>query len=311
MRCKICNNEENNKLYTVKERMLNEGDSFRYMWCAHCGTLQRIDEVENIGKYYAQSYEPFNKRSNQIWLPQTIKKKYVQIMTHVHLPEGIAFLMRGLGKSGLSNLYQSEITTEATLLDVGAGNGTWGHQMAQLGFKNPVCVDKFYEGSIYKDIEFVKGEIFDLKDTYDIITFHHAFEHMDAPRAILTKVREMLSESGICIIRIPVCGCEAWEEYHENWFQIDAPRHLFLYTEKAIGILCSETGLRVEKICYDSMPSQFYISKAYRDTGKSYSEIRRESGILKKMRYCKKTFHANHTHRGDQAIFYIRKEKQK
>ena len=55
-RCKICRNSKNNKIYIVHERMLNNGNTFQYLFCDRCGTLQLIDEVVDIGKYYQEDY---------------------------------------------------------------------------------------------------------------------------------------------------------------------------------------------------------------------------------------------------------------
>lgn len=288
--------------------MLNRGETFQYVYCSKCGTLQLISSVPNISEFYSESYTPFNKEYKDIIMPQWLRGKYVSIMTHIKLPESLLYFYRGLNNSGLHNLYQSKVTIDNSLLDIGAGNGAWGHQMAQLGFKNVCCVDKYYNGTTFDDIKFIHGEIFDVSGKYEIITFHHSFEHMENPKAILATVNNLLSDRGVCIIRIPVCNCEAWEEYHENWYQIDAPRHLFLYTEYAIQQLCKESGLYIEKVCYDSLPSQFFISKEYRDTNKSFSEILLSTKIYQRILNCPKTFKANRNHRGDQAIFYIRKQ---
>lgn len=38
--CKICKNRDHNEIYYVRERQLNKGDIFEYLYCAKCGTLQ-------------------------------------------------------------------------------------------------------------------------------------------------------------------------------------------------------------------------------------------------------------------------------
>ena len=61
-KCKICGNTRGNKIYLVRERMLNMGHSFRYIYCKSCHTLHLIDPVKSIADYYAKDYEPFTKK---------------------------------------------------------------------------------------------------------------------------------------------------------------------------------------------------------------------------------------------------------
>ena len=46
-RCKICGNIDGNIIYNVKERILNKGDVFAYLHCAHCGTLMLNEPIED------------------------------------------------------------------------------------------------------------------------------------------------------------------------------------------------------------------------------------------------------------------------
>ena len=46
------------------------------------------------------------------------------------------------------------------------------------------------------------------------------------------------------MIRIPVMGTKAWNIYRENWFSLDAPRHLHIQTLESMEILSSKTGLK-------------------------------------------------------------------
>ena len=57
-RCKICGNIDGNIIYNVKERILNKGDVFAYLHCAHCGTLDnrtlRYFNVEGADRGYVK-----------------------------------------------------------------------------------------------------------------------------------------------------------------------------------------------------------------------------------------------------------------
>ena len=53
-KCRICGNRKGNEIYKCKDRRLtlSGGGIFRYLFCAHCGTLSLVDVPEDMGKYY-------------------------------------------------------------------------------------------------------------------------------------------------------------------------------------------------------------------------------------------------------------------
>lgn len=191
------------------------------------------------------------------------------------------------------------------------GNGRWLNVLSQWGFNNLTCIDLFCENSPFKSINFRQCDIRTLDESvkYDCITFNHSFEHMAYPDEILLKVKKLLSANGVCLIRIPVCECEAWKRYKENWYQVDAPRHYYLYTERAINDLCARHGLKITKVVYDSGLTQFINSEYYQNTNLSLKEIQEKSRIEKtsEIKAFKKVRNRlNRTGKGDQAAFYIR-----
>jgi hypothetical protein len=97
-----------------------------------------------------------------------------------------------------------------------------------------------------------------------------------------------------------------WHNYKEHWFQIDAPRHSFIYSIKSINYLCQSHKLKVDKIFFDSTSKQFLYSERYKkglaidDT--SFSYTKKENKY-----YREKAKSLNDKHQGDQACFYIKK----
>jgi hypothetical protein len=109
-----------------------------------------------------------------------------------------------------------------------------------------------------------------------------------------------------CVVRVPVIPNIAWEEYRENWFQIDAPRHIFIPSIDTMTRLCKPVGFEIWGIIYDSTPKQFYISEQYRQ-GIPMLKQKDRIDPKKMAEYERRTAIANKTGRGDQAIFILRK----
>ena len=305
--CKICGNNVNNTFFHVQERQLNRGGEFLYLYCERCGTLQLDEKVSNIGDYYPKDYYSFHlKETRKILLPKNIKKKCVTAISNCSykIPFTVESILRDSHIS-LGFLIATNVKLKSAILDVGGGNGKWLNALSHWGFQNLTCIDLYCENA-FSGVKFIQCDIRDLDDMtkYDLITFHHSFEHMEEPESVLDKVNKLLNPSGVCIIRIPVCECEAWNIYHENWYQIDAPRHTFLYTERSMRMLCERVGLTISRVIYDSKPGQFFISEEYKNTDLNLKEIDKKTK-LKRMIFRKRTWDANKSGKGDSAAFYI------
>jgi predicted SAM-dependent methyltransferase len=132
-------------------------------------------------------------------------------------------------------------------------------KLAGSGFNHLFGIDPFIEDDIVYDlpdnkrINIYKKELFDLEEVFDIIMLNHSLEHMLEQEKVLAYVNSILSETGVCIIRIPTVSSYLWKKYRENWYSLDAPRHIFLHSIDSINRLCQKCGFRVLKITYDSL----------------------------------------------------------
>ena len=169
-------------------------------------------------------------------------------------------------------------------------------------------VDPFISGDILlqNGISIVKKSLFELNGVFDLVMCHHSLEHMAQPLRVLDKMHELVKPKGYAIIRIPVADCLAWRQYGVNWYQLDAPRHLYLHTVKSMTLLSDEVGFEVVDIEYDSTESQFLNSELY---SRNIPLKDREDNPFSRQeieKYRAKAIELNHLMQGDQACFYLR-----
>jgi SAM-dependent methyltransferase len=200
---------------------------------------------------------------------------------------------------------------QARVLDVGCGSGRLVLDLKKLGYENLLGVDLFIPKAIDygNGVRVMKGGLEDLAGTtWDVIMFHHSFEHMPDPARVLRLTADLLSPNGHCLIRIPVVA-SAWEQYRADWVQLDAPRHLFLQTEKSFQLLAHGAGLRMYKVIYDSNEFQFWASELYgRDIPLrqvSAREVKSLLGAAQMGEYRRRALEMNDRGVGDQAAFYL------
>src|SRR5690606_8452268 len=136
--------------------------------------------------------------------------------------------------------------------------------LKETGCKNLTGIDPYLKADIITpNVKIYKKHIEELTGKWDFIMLNHSFEHMENPMVILSKIHDILNEGGICMIRIPVSSSDAWEQYKENWVQLDAPRHIFLHSRKSMELLSKNVGLEIFNVFYDSGAFQFWGSEQY------------------------------------------------
>jgi len=309
--CKICHNLSGNNFLAVPEMMIGTQQFFEYLVCPKCCSLQLLDPPSCIADYYPANYYSYTKNvrlkssRNLKGLRRTaamrkhlgndhLLDKLVALGSRVYFP----WLKRGL------------VNLDSKILDVGCGSGFLVQEMSNYGFTRLLGIDAFlpHELEFHADTVAVRNVgLEDLEDgDFDLIMFHHSFEHLDKPLSILQQASERLAASGTILIRTPVADSFAFRTYKQNWVQIDAPRHLYVYSVQGLKGLALEIGLNVEDIVFDSNSFQFAGSECYKkglplnavDTLFSRRQIQAFQGEAERL---------NAIGDGDSACFYIKR----
>lgn len=313
--CIICGNHKNNVMYEVGEMMFGTGEKFDYFQCLECSCLQIVKIPENISSYYPSNYYSFNI------IPAVEKVKMLQ-SSFQFKGSGIAGRLISKiipgGKKAIYDFLSKELSNgsisfESSILDVGTGNGELLNMFASLGFKNLCGIDPYISGNILRDngVRLLKSRLTELDGKYDIIMFNHSLEHIYEQTETMKALFNLLTDSGVCIVRMPLISSYAWDHYGVNWCHIEAPRHFILHSVKSMEILCRNNGFEITDVVWDSSESQFIGSERH-IAGKGllqfpYSIIYRLIHFNKIRGYRKKAKELNRQKRGDQACFIIRK----
>jgi len=202
------------------------------------------------------------------------------------------------------------------VLDVGSGAGSLLFYMRGLGFTNLEGVDPYIDADMeFERIAIHKAQLSDLDGLHDLVMFHHSLEHMPDPVVALKEAARLTKVGKHILIRVPVAGTYAWRTYKMNWVQFDAPRHIFLHTEKSIKILANQAGLVLERVLYDSSAFQFWGSEQYlKDIPlRSNESLAKPGGRVlfsenEIARFEEKAMALNITGDVDQACFFLRRQ---
>lgn len=313
--CRICGNEAGNRPFVAREMMYGTRETFDYFECGGCGTLQIAEVPSDLARHYPSGYYSYSpaKPLKGHFRRFTRNLKYRYILFNEGWLGGFLYRRKPDPYGVLRSYSKIGVTKASRILDVGCGSGRDLHKLREHGFENLLGVDPYLPASIRygNGLEVRKCELSEVGGRWDVVYFNHVFEHLPDPAASLAVVASMLAPGGHCVLRIPVVPCHAWDTYGPDWVQLDAPRHLYTFSGKAIAILAAGAGLELdERMTYrDSPADQFWGSELYRRgvslvDGAANLKVHFSRKELQRYREMARELNAKGT--GDQAVFFLR-----
>lgn len=279
MTCRICSNGSGNVAYRVREMHLGLREWFDYFQCAQCGCLQISDFPPDMAKYYPPRYYSFAPPSRvdpprthrlRDWARRTRDRYAIAERGMVGRILYAGWPNRGLRRSmgarfpggGAKGL---RLGRRSRILDVGCGSAALLLELQAAGFDRLVGIDAFLDDDLAYPggLRVLKRTIHEMSGRWDVIMFHHSFEHIPDPQATLSAAAKLLAPDGACLVRLPLVSSAAWERYGVNWVQLDAPRHFFLHSIESLKRVAGQAQMEISKIVHDSGSLQFFGSELY------------------------------------------------
>lgn len=312
-KCEVCGSKQN-EIIDVREMMFGTKHIFQYISCKHCGSLTLQNIPENLGDYYPDDYYSFADETQKGF------RKWVKLKIEQYSLE-----RRGVFGFLLSSLFGQDSNFRAIracnpdkqntqVLDIGCGGGFLLKKLSQHGFTNLEGIDPYVsEDIVTKTITIRKASVGDIvrqDKRYDVIILSHVLEHMENPNRQIQDIKSLLSETGRLIIRVPISSSHVFKKYKSNWFQIDAPRHLFIPSLKGMNLLSDRQNLIMKEVFFDSMSIQFTASENYAKN----IPLKDQSNLPFFKRFSPKRIYysiisrkLNRLQKGDQATFVLSK----
>lgn len=145
---------------------------------------------------------------------------------------------------------------DATLLDVGCGSGAFLARMRDAGYAvQGLEVDaEAVAAARAAGLSVAHGTLDDgvLELTggagprhFDVVTAWHVLEHVHEPVSFLRRAAAHLKPGGRLVVATPNLGAWSHRRFGAAWSELDAPRHLVLFGERALLAACARADLEV------------------------------------------------------------------
>lgn len=307
---------------TATEMMFGSRKQYKYLKCADCGAMQMMTHGIDGKSLYLENYYSFLDGPTHAGLKEWTKRAIFRAIV-AHELGGFTLLGWMLARwrpNMAARALRNIIKTDSSILDVGCGAGHLLDALAVLGFRSLTGIEPYIKSDILGNgFKVFKNLLSDLNRSqkFDVIMLHHSFEHMSNPHEVFEQISELLDVGGVCVLRVPVCDSMAYETYGEHWVQLDAPRHLFLYTTDAMSKLASRHSMRIREVIDDStifglVASEQYLAGIPLNGDRSYfrspfKKLIRPSAVTREQlkKFAELTEVLNKKGRGDQRIFYL------
>jgi len=315
MTCRICGSDHVLGRHVAREMMYGTRESFDYVQCADCLCLQIEHIPDDLARHYEGGYYSYRKaarRSHPV-------KRWAGRARDRHAvfgggPVGAALLRRSPVVE-LQSLRPLKLRADTRVLDVGCGAGDLVFALGELGLQKAGGIDPYIPQDVTYDngVTVRKRELSQVEGTWDVIMFHHSFEHLVDPVQVLKRAAQLLPPGGQCLLRVPTVSSHAWRHYGVDWVQLDAPRHLYLFAHESIAHLAKVCGFELQDIVHDATAFQFWGSEQYRRDIPLHDERShpRSPGTLftpsQIAAWQRQSAELNTRREGDQAAFYLRR----
>lgn len=199
------------------------------------GNLQTIPIPKEITNYYkSENYLSHTKQKNLLSKVYTLFQK----LNHWYKRKII---------------YKNNFIKAPKILDYGCGDGSWVNYMSTW-FE----IDG-YEPILKSENPKIKKELTQLKDTYDIITLWHVFEHIADRVEVLNFLKSKLKNDGLLVLALPNYKSFDAKFYKEFWAGYDVPRHVYHYNQNGLSKFLNDNGLKIIKK-YPLWWDSFFVS---------------------------------------------------
>jgi 2-polyprenyl-3-methyl-5-hydroxy-6-metoxy-1,4-benzoquinol methylase len=258
----------------VHDRLHDVPGEFTEWRCEFCGLLRLWPLPEDLASFYPKDYYSYAcpPAPRQDWLHAVVRRARGLQLRAAWRAHSVGLKLPRFLTRRPENYSQAfrELTQYAphrisSVLDIGCGSGDFLLSAQALGLQvsGVEMSDDAAQAARGRGLECSGDGLAALAGAgkrYDVIRLSHVLEHLADPLEALRAVAGSLSPTGVVIVWSPNAGGVYARLCGPEWFQLDAPRHLWGVGEKSMALLLEKAGLKVRQSATITEPRVSYWS---------------------------------------------------
>ncbi|MES2263026.1 MAG: class I SAM-dependent methyltransferase [Pseudomonadota bacterium] len=272
--CRVCAAQGDCAIFPLQEMMYGSREAFDYMQCGACGCLQIRTIPADLARHYPADYysqQPRTEPPAPAGLKGFIMRWYCRgaaVRPDAPLGRALRALLPVPGDFAEYGHYLLAARLRGAnerILDVGCGASPYLlAALRRCGFMAVEGIDPFVAADTrYEGVPVTRRTLDQVDGDYGLVMFHHSLEHVPDPLATLTQAARLLRPGATCLVRVPVMGTYFWRRFGQHWVELDAPRHLHLFTQASMDVLARRAGFHVRATVFDSEAWELTASMRY------------------------------------------------
>jgi len=247
----MCGSKKFTFLYKALDRMLGLSGEFFLKKCNECSLAFLDPQPSEISlkKYYpSKKYYAYNRNDKKGFFE--ILREY--LVENYYSPTFLSKIITLFIKNvpAMPSYCQG-----GKILDLGCGTGDTLVLLKKLGWdvygmdmdENAIATAK------KRGLNNLKLGTYNSLDEYqdnyfDAVRLYHVIEHLDNPALCLNLIKKKLKKGGELIMGTPNMESLVSKIFKPYWYNLDSPRHLFIFSPRTLKRLVEKNGYFVKKI---------------------------------------------------------------
>lgn len=238
--CPISGNSNDKVLFKASDRLSHLKGEFNVVINKDSGLMRTNPRPspESIGYYYPDTYTPYDYKSTakKITLNNKLKDRNWNLFRYNTkvIPE---FLING------------------KMLEIGCASGNYMKKMKDKGWDvtgleySKTAASRAREEGLNVIVDTIEEANFKEKQ-FDVIVGWMVVEHLHDPVLCFRKIRSWLKDDGYFIFSTPNAGSKEFKIFQKYWYDLDVPRHTYLFTPDTMAKILNKTDFKIERILH-------------------------------------------------------------
>jgi SAM-dependent methyltransferase len=251
--CGLCGTDDHTEVLTVTDLRHGNPGEFKLVECNECSLryLSPRPNKASIAAFYPKDYAAYApKPRTSLRIGRALDSLFESYQRHFQEDSFPTYYF----SKHIQN-YRGP-TGSPRILDVGCGSGQKLAYVQKAGWET-YGVD-FDEQAVENarasgaQAELAEGDAIPFEDDYfNALMSWHSLEHHYDPAGTVREMYRVLRPGGDAIVSVPSGKNVGLDLFGANWGPLEAPRHLYHFTEKTLSRMFSEAGFEVTRFFYD------------------------------------------------------------